>query len=149
MPRKTTGQAWSSPGSTRPASLPWVVRPQLREDDGQAMKLILPNHLDQLRRIIQQTGSGLLILDPFYQPHVPHVRRSHRTASRSYLEPLADVCWECQCTCLLLRHLRKGTGGDAGVNRASGKRGSANMARAVLRCDGHPHELERFVLSCV
>jgi hypothetical protein len=68
--------------------------------------------------------------------------------ARMYLEPLADMCWEIECTALLTRHLRKGTHGDA-REQGLGSVAVANTVRAVLRCDEHPHEPGRSVFSVV
>ena len=130
------------------ADLSAIFRPSKLLPDGKKRTLHLPEHLDDFRDLLTRIGAKLLVLDPFISMMSPTLDVRNEQQARLYLEPLADMCWEIGCTAILTRHLRKGTHGDA-REQGLGSVAVANTCRSVLRCDEHPHEPGRSVLSVV
>lgn len=110
--------------------------------------LSLPDDMLFLRDLIVDTQAGLLVLDPYISLAHSSIDIRVEQQARSYLDALASVAAETRCTCLLLRHLRKGRGGDARES-GLGSVAVANAARSILRCDEHPDLPNRWVLSVV
>lgn len=109
---------------------------------------VLPGDLDLLASAISQSKTRLLILDPYSSLAHPDIDLRIPQQARQYLEPLSSLLAETDCVGVLIRHLRKGTGGDA-REQGLGCVEISNVARSIMRCDEHPHERGRYVLSTV
>jgi hypothetical protein len=118
------------------ANLDLVCRPRLKDERGRDRRLTLPSMLDELRQLLKQARPGLLGLDPFTALKDSGLDMRQDDHVRSYLEPLVELLSECDCTCVMDRHLRKGSHGDV-LDQGLGGVAVANMARAIHRCDIH------------
>lgn len=115
---------------------------------GKSRHISLPGDTPFLREVIHAGNVGLLVLDPFGSCAAPTIDLRVEQHVRQYLEPLAEVASETGCAMVLIRHLRKGSSGDA-REHGLGSVAVGNVARTVLRCDEHPHERGQRVLSVV
>jgi hypothetical protein len=75
--------------------------------------LRLPDHADQLDRIIKATGAVYVVLDPFFAFLDSRVQAASDPDVRRALAPLADVARRHGCVIQLIRHLNKLAGGSA------------------------------------
>lgn len=130
------------------ADLSRVASLFIRRSDMSERRMILPDDLEQLREFSAGVGAELLVLDPYISLCSPALDCRVEQQARLYLDPLTLLAAELRCSVLLTRHLRKGNSGDA-REAGLGSVAVANAARAVLRCDEHPHEQERWILSSV
>ncbi|QXD17023.1 AAA family ATPase [Rhodocaloribacter litoris] len=100
----------------------------------------LPDHIDAIEAVVQETGAALLVVDPI-MAHLGDRINAHRDADvRRALTPLALLCERCGCAALVVRHLNKMTGGDP-LYRGGGSIGIIGQARLGLLLASHPeHE---------
>lgn len=72
--------------------------------------VLLPDHVDPLRRLVQETGARLVAIDPLVGA-LPGALDTHRQAAvRAALGPLQRLAHETDCTVLAIAHLRKADG---------------------------------------
>jgi AAA domain len=121
---------------------------QAKDNDGRLRRPVLPDDLEALQDVLWQISATVLVLDPYTSLANRTLDLLTEQAVRAYLEPLQRMCEELRILAILLRHLKKGLGGDA---REAGRGSGAvtDVVRAVLRCDEHPHEQGINLLSCV
>lgn len=118
-------------------------------DSHRAMRRpILPDDLQILQDTLREADIGLLVLDPFSSIAHPAINMKDPQEARRYLESIAQVVALTNTVCLCVGHVRKGRGGDA---REAGYFSAevTNVMRSVMRCDEHPHERGKRVLSVV
>lgn len=115
---------------------------------GRRRRLQLPDDGTILSDALRETSTSLLVLDPYVSLAGAGLDVRIEQQARAYLEPLAETCAALGVCGLLTRHLRKGSGGDA-REAGLGSVAVANVARAILRCDEHPHEPDLFTLAVV
>ena len=115
---------------------------------GTRKRLSLPDDIQFLEDTIRAAEVRMMVLDPYISLARSDLDVRVEQQARMYLDPLAAAAARTGCVCLLLRHLRKGRGGDA-REAGLGSVAVANAARSVLRCDEHPDDRKRFVLSVV
>jgi len=115
---------------------------------GRMRRMVLPDDIEELSSRVLACNVGMLVLDPYISLANRMLDMRVEQQVRSYFEPLADLSWRADCLSLCTRHLRKGTSGDA-REHGLGSVAVSNVARAVLRCDEHPHERDHFVVSVV
>ena len=108
----------------------------------------IPEDLGAIEDVIRQGRIGLVVLDPYVSLAPAGLDVRVEQQARAYLEPLADLCFRHDVTALLSRHIRKGSGGDA-REAGMGSVAVGNVARAILRCDEHPHTPGDYLLSVV
>jgi hypothetical protein len=125
-----------------------VGRLDLKNTEDSSKQLVLPDNLDQVKQRMQDAGASLLVLDPHISLKSPSLDVRFEDQAKQYLDPLAAMLQEINATALLARNLRKGRGGDA-LDAGLGGVGVGNTARSILRCDEHPHEPGRYLLSVV
>lgn len=123
-------------------------RPFGQDSRGKQRKIKLPSDLLVLEEAIKLSNCGLLILDPFVSFVDLGIDLTKEQSARSFIEPLIELMQETDCICLLIRHIRKGRGGDmrdAGLGSAA----VGNASRGILRCDEHPFNRDEYVFSVV
>jgi len=125
-----------------------VARLNSIETGPQHRRLRLPNDIIYLEDILREGQVRLLILDPFVSLASQTIDVRVEQQARAYLDPLAETCERIGCTALLMRNLRKTTGGDA-REQGLGSVAVTNSARSLIRCDEHPDEVGRFCVSVV
>ena len=77
---------------------------------GAPVPLLLPEHVEHLRRAIEKTGARLCVIDPLVGV-LPGTTDTHRQAAvRAAVSPLQRLAHETGCTILAIAHLRKGEG---------------------------------------
>jgi hypothetical protein len=130
------------------ADLQRVGRLQLRDSRGQLRRCVLPDDIVYLQDAIREGGVRVLVLDPYISLAHPSLDMRVEQQARVYLEGLAQTLAECDCLGLLIRHLRKGCGGDA-REAGLGSVAISNVARSLLRTDEHPHQPGDHVLSVI
>jgi hypothetical protein len=130
------------------ADLAHVARLSPIEKDGVKRKLVLPGDLPHLEAVLRSTGAQLLVLDPYISLCHPSLDCRIEQQARAYLEPLAELLDQLGVTGLLTRHVRKGAGGDT-REAGLGSVAVGNVARSILRCDEHPYEPGKRVLTVV
>ncbi len=108
----------------------------------------LPGDISYLDDLILSANIRLLIVDPFLSLASSLIDVRIEQQAREYLDPLAEVCERRGCVALLLRHVRKGTAGDA-REHGMGSVAITNVARSLMRCDEHPDEPGELTLSVV
>jgi hypothetical protein len=115
---------------------------------GRRRRLVLPDDEVILSDAIREAGVSLLVLDPYISLAGTNLDVRIEQQARAYLEPVGHMLANTRCTGLLTRHIRKGSSGDA-RDSGLGSVAVGNVARGVIRCDEHPHESGKHVLSCV
>ena len=111
--------------------------------DAGARGLMLPNDAQELRSMVEQTGSKLVILDPI-AAHLAHDVNADKDAQvRGALAPLSDVAHELGVIVIVVAHLNKLSSADL-YQRLSGSSGFFNLARSVLllTCDPEADEAD-------
>lgn len=130
------------------ADLARVGRIQLRDSRGQPRRCVLPDDCVILQEAIREGGVRLLVLDPYVSLAHPSLDVRVEQQARIYLETLGGVLDATGCVGVLIRHLRKGRGGDA-REAGLGSVAVGNVARSLIRCDEHPHIHGCNVLSVI
>jgi hypothetical protein len=106
-----------------------------------------PRDCPELQELIQATGAGLVILDPFFAFLGPDVAGLNDLMIRRALDPLARVAQATGAAVLLIRHLRKASAGEA-IHRGLGSIAILGAARTALLVALDPDDPERRVLAC-
>lgn len=125
-----------------------VVRWEIPTPSGTRRRPGIPGDLPELEEILLGSDISLVVLDPYISLASPSLDMRSEQGARAYLDPVADICRRYDVVCLAIRHLRKGRGGDA-REAGLGSVAVSNAARSILRCDEHPHQRGRFVMSVV
>lgn len=99
--------------------------------EGLDYDLTFPTDFAELHRLVEETGAKLVVIDPL-MAHLEGRVDSHRDQSmRSVLAPFHHLAQEHGCAVVVLVHLNKGAGLDAG-QRIGGSIAIAAAARSVL-----------------
>lgn len=107
------------------------------ETDGAPDGLRLPDDVDELRRVIEETGAVLVIVDPL-NAHLGAEINGHRDQDiRRALAPLHRLCEDSGVSIVLVMHLNKSVGGSA-IYRVGGSIGSMGAARSGVLMTAHP-----------
>jgi hypothetical protein len=112
-----------------------------------ARLLLLPDAVDDLSKLIEETGAKLLVLDPFnayLDASKVHVNREQEV--RQALRPLRDLAEEKDIVIIGLRHLTKDTDRPS-LYRGGGSIGLAAVARSVVLVAKHPEDPELRVIT--
>jgi hypothetical protein len=104
-----------------------------------------PDDLPELRETLQETGAGLLVIDPLSAvlkgsangPEVRHV-----------LEPLSEIAAETGAAVAMVRHLNKGSLGQQAIFRGGGSIAIIGAARTAFLVGSHPNDPTLRVLAC-
>lgn len=130
------------------ANLNFCFRLSTRDANGRPRRLTLPSGIDELEQMMRAYDIGLLVLDPFGSMADPTIDLRMEQQARLYLEAVAQAMDRLGATCLLTRHLRKGSSGDP-LDAGLGSVGIGNVCRTILRADRHPTDDTLRVLSAV
>ncbi|MHB8735446.1 MAG: AAA family ATPase [Terriglobales bacterium] len=125
-----------------------VGRLSLRDSRGNPRRCVLPDDIVILQDAIREAGVRALVLDPYISLAHTSLDMRVEQQARIYLESLAATLAATSCVGILIRHLRKGRGGDA-REAGLGSVAVANVARSLIRCDEHPHIAGRWVMSVI
>lgn len=125
-----------------------VAKPVAKDSHGRPRPISLPGDLLILEEMIRDSKAGLLVIDPLVSVISSAIDLRIEQSVRSVLEPLQSILADYQCAGLLVRHLRKGNGGDA-RDAGLGSTAIGNVARSIIRCDEHPHRPGECVASVV
>lgn len=125
-----------------------VYRIRLRDGRGQPRRCVLPDDCVILQDAIREAGARVLILDPYISLCHPSLDMRIEQQARIYLETLAGCLAASACLGVCIRHIRKGTSGDA-RDAGLGSVGVGNTARSVIRCDEHPHLRDHYTMCVV
>lgn len=134
--------------SAAQADLGRIARVHCRDGRGERRRMVLPDDLCILSDVLRDGAVRLLVLDPYISLAHPSLDMRVEQQARLYLESLADTLSAVGCVGLLIRHIRKGTGGDS-REAGLGSVAISNVARSLLRCDEHPHQHGDNVLSVI
>jgi len=110
--------------------------------------MVLPDDLSILGDVLREGHVKLLVLDPYISLAHTSLDMRVEQQARVYLESLADVLASVGCVGILIRHIRKGSGGDS-REAGLGSVAISNVARSLLRCDEHPHQHGDHVMSVI
>lgn len=130
------------------AQISLVAAPNMRDTHQRPRRLSLPGDALCLEQAVMLSKAGLVVLDPYGSAVQGGIDLRSEQDVRAYLTPLVDIAARTQTCVLLTRNLRKGVGGDA-REAGLGSVAVGNIARVIIRCDEHPHEPNRYVMSCV
>jgi hypothetical protein len=115
-------------------------------DRGGSRPPAIPADLDLLHRILDRTGSRLLILDPFLAFLGGGVDSCKDQDVRRCVHRLADLAAQTACAVVLLRHLNKGRSDNA-LYRGTGSIGIIGAARAGLLVARDPASTNHRILA--
>jgi hypothetical protein len=119
----------------------------VEDADGGSRPPVIPGDLDIIRRIVLETGSRLLIIDPFLAYLSGGIDGCNEQDVRRCLHRLADIAEATGCAVVLLRHLNKLSGGKA-IYRGAGSIGIIAAARSGLLVARDPDSEQHRVLAC-
>jgi putative DNA primase/helicase len=123
------------------------VMAAIKNDAGECLPS-LPQHYDELRWAIADTGAKLVVIDPVVA-YLDERRDSHRDQDvRGALHPLKELAQAQNATVLLVRHLNKSVGANP-LYRGGGSIGWVGTARAGLLVAKHPEDESLRVLAAV
>src|SRR5215472_7707971 len=80
------------------ADLRWIARPPQTDEDGSRFRYILPDMMTDFRAWIVARGVRGIVLDPGISLLSPVLNAKDDQQSRLFLEPLAQMCYECKVT---------------------------------------------------
>jgi hypothetical protein len=108
----------------------------------------LPGDIHLLATAMEQVGAKLVVIDPLMAYLNPRVNSWRDQDVRTTLAPLARLAQEQNVAVVILRHLTKGSGGNA-LYRGGGSIGIIGAARSGLLIAKHPDnpEHERVLAS--
>ncbi|HXP38214.1 MAG TPA: AAA family ATPase [Solirubrobacteraceae bacterium] len=122
-----------------PSRVHFFQAKRLGEDEDPSIQL--PDDLPALDEWIGDTGSRILVLDPFVAMLPPSLNAHRDQHVRRAIAPLAHMCHERGVLVLLILHLNKSAEGDA-LSRLSGSVGIGAAARSVLLFAPNPEDPE-------
>jgi AAA domain-containing protein/DnaB helicase-like protein len=109
--------------------------------DGVEDGIALPDDGEALRRIAEETGARLVVVDPL-AAHLPESVNSWRDQSvRRALAPLARIAEERRCAVVVVAHLNKSVGTDP-IYRTGGSIGIPAAVRSALLLAKDPEDPE-------
>ena len=116
--------------------------------EGNERQLALPDDLGIIEAAIERVGALLVVIDPL-MAFTPGEVNSHRDQDvRRMLAPVARMAERTGAAVVVVRHLNKGTGGNA-LYRGGGSIGIVGAARSGLLIAKHPEDDGRRVLASV
>lgn len=102
--------------------------------------------VDVIGSAIEQTGAGLVVVDPVQSWLGAKVDAHRANETRPVLDSLAAMCARYKCACLIIAHTAKARGARA-VTAALGSIDFAGAARVMLIAGGDPSDRTRCVLA--
>lgn len=161
MPDGTTGVVGGVVIMTAEDGLADTVRPRLEAAGADLSRVValdamagpagerlpeIPRDLGALREAMTRVGAVLVVVDPL-MAFLGADTNAHRDQDvRRALAPLARLAEETGAAVVAIRHLNKGSGGQA-LYRGGGSIGIVGAARSALLVARHPEDDERRVLA--
>lgn len=128
------------------ADLDLIYRLTVNTPDGQEGELELPCDLEELERIIGETSSALVMLDPLLS-RLAHDLDTHKDADvRRALEPLVKLSNRSSACFIGLIHVNKSTSADP-LTMLMGSRAFTAVSRAVLFVMTDPNDASKRLLG--
>jgi hypothetical protein len=116
--------------------------------EGNERQIAIPDDLHVIEATIGRVGAVLVVIDPL-MAFLPGEVNSHRDQDvRRALAPLARLAERSGAAIVVVRHLNKGTGGNA-LYRGGGSIGIVGAARSGLLIAKHPEDDGRRVLASI
>jgi hypothetical protein len=116
--------------------------------EGNERQIAIPDDLHVIEAAIERVGAVLVVIDPL-MAFLPGEVNSHRDQDvRRGLGPLARLAERTGAAIVVVRHLNKGTGGNA-LYRGGGSIGIVGAARSGLLIAKHPEDDGRRVLASI
>jgi len=116
--------------------------------EGNERQIAIPDDLSVIEAAIERVGVVLVIIDPL-MAFLPGEVNSHRDQDvRRALAPLARLAERTGAAVVVVRHLNKGTGGNA-LYRGGGSIGIVGAARSSLLIAKDPEDDNRRVLASI
>jgi hypothetical protein len=116
--------------------------------EGNERQIAIPDDLHVIEAAIERVDAVLVIVDPL-MAFLPGEVNSHRDQDvRRALAPLARLAERTGAAVVVVRHLNKGTGGNA-LYRGGGSIGILGAARSGLLIAKHPEDDDRRVLASI
>jgi hypothetical protein len=116
--------------------------------EGNERQIAIPDDLHVIEAAIGRVGAVLVVIDPL-MAFLPGEVDSHRDQDvRRALAPLARLAERTGAAIVVVRHLNKGTGGNA-LYRGGGSIGIVGAARSGLLIAKHPEDDGRRVLASI
>jgi len=116
--------------------------------EGNERQIAIPGDLHVIEAAIERVGAVLVVIDPL-MAFLPGDVNSHRDQDvRRALAPLARLAERTGAAVVVIRHLNKGTGGNA-LYRGGGSIGIVGAARSGLLIAKHPEDDGRRVLASI
>jgi hypothetical protein len=107
---------------------------------GQA--LALPDHIRDLKQLVEEHGAKLLILDPITSFLGEKVNPHHNASLRRALTPLTDLCDQTGLTAVAILHVNKNSQETNARYRGTGSMAFVETARSVLAVGRLPGQQE-------
>jgi AAA domain-containing protein len=117
-------------------------------EEGEALTITLPTHLDALADQVRAVGARLVIVDPLMAYVSPDVNTRIDHDVRRLLAQFTQLGEETGAAIVLVRHLNKGNSGPA-IYRGGGSIGIIGAARSGLLVAKDPDDENRRVLAVV
>src|SRR5215211_3214461 len=118
------------------------------DGEGNERQIAIPDDLHVIEAAIERVGALLVVVDPL-MAFLPGDVNSHRDQDvRRALAPLARLAERTGAAVVVVRHLNKGTGGNA-LYRGGGSIGIVGAARSGLLIAKHPEDDGRRVLASI
>jgi hypothetical protein len=116
--------------------------------EGNERQIAIPEDLPVIEAAIERVDAVLVVIDPL-MAFLPGEVNSHRDQDvRRALAPLARLAERTAAAVVAVRHLNKGTGGNA-LYRGGGSIGIVGAARSGLLIAKHPEDDGRRVLASI
>jgi hypothetical protein len=109
-------------------------------------RLRLPSGRSELEDIVSYYHARLLVVDPIGSFVDPEMNENDGRCVRDVMQALADIAQRQRCAVLVIKHLRKGTGGGP-LHRVAGSVEWTNVPRSVLFVGRDPHDKDRRVIT--
>jgi hypothetical protein len=110
--------------------------------------LVFPDGCPLLERVIQETQSRLVVLDPFFAFLGQDIYSLNDLMIRRALEPLARVAQTTDAAILLIRHLGKCGATRQAIHRGLGSIAILGMVRTAFLVGRDPDDSMQFVIAC-
>jgi len=118
----------------------------ISDAEGYERLLSLPSDVPLLERGIERVGAGLVVIDPLVAFLPKNVDANKDQDVRRALAPLAGLAQRTGAAVVAVRHLNKGSGGNA-LYRGGGSIGIVGAARSALLVAKDPQDDARRVLA--
>jgi hypothetical protein len=120
----------------------------VHDAEGNERQIAIPDDLHVIEAAIERVDAVLVVIDPL-MAFLPGEVNSHRDQDiRRALAPLARLAEKTGAAVVVVRHLNKGTGGNA-LYRGGGSIGIVGAARSGLLIAKHPEDDNRRVLASI